>query len=152
MKAPIIACMVKLDTYTTVNKMVMPHELQLMSVRHGSDNVLDIRPTKQVSHELDMDHEYNRLRRTYGRDQESGRPWVEMAFGHQNEGRMEKSIINGTHFYAPEMVMDLPEPDNTHKGYVTPPDVVAAPVKATPKRKRPSRAKPKAEQPDQVAA
>ena len=101
MKVPFIACNVKLDVYTTTNKVVLPHELELMSVRYGNDAITNIKPTGQFREVTDFAREYAKLRSQYGRagEADNNRHWVEMAFGHENRGEIERSLEKGTkHF------------------------------------------------------
>ena len=103
MKVPYLSCNVKLDVYTTTAEVILPHELELISVKpNGSNAVTNIKPTGQFRDMSDEDiaEEYTKLRRKHGRDGESNRFWVEVAFGHPNKGRLKTSLERGAKYYG----------------------------------------------------
>ena len=101
MQVPYLSALLKMDMYTTRNLNVPPHELALLSTIYGGENVTDVKPNG-FKRDLDAQEEYTRLKRMYGVDQETKRPWVDITFGRFEEGRFEKTMKDGTKHYSPK--------------------------------------------------
>ena len=97
-KVPVLHLLVKLDMSTTTNVMCAPHEMALLTMRHGKGNVNLHEVTKKVI-KVDPEAEYERLERKYGFDKETKRRWVEIAFGQYHEGRLEATMKQGAKAY-----------------------------------------------------
>ena len=97
-KVPVLHLLVKLDMSTTTNVMCAPHEMALLTLRHGKGNV-NLHKVTEKTRMLDPEAEYERLERKYGFDKETKRRWVEIAFGQYHEGRLESTMKQGAKAY-----------------------------------------------------
>jgi len=101
-KAPMLQVFIKHDMSTTTVSQVPPHELALLSCKWGEGPVTVNKVGSKVV-EYDPREEYARLARVHGIDKETKRPWVEVAFGRFEEGRLENTMIKGAEHYKSEL-------------------------------------------------
>jgi len=112
---PLLHLLVKQDVYTTTNVIAPPHEMALLSVKMGSENVI-MHEVRESTKDMDPNEEYQRLVRKYGKDPETKRTWAEVAFGQIHEGRLAETMRKGAdHYKQPEEMSPQQKAANTRK-------------------------------------